>query len=222
MLFRSGTLLDSGSYPDVQQMDAFSFSLWAKKNTASTTSNLIFFYTVYTLSVSGSGFSSAVVTDLGTTTASVSTGTDNTDWHHYAVTCDGTQLSLFLDGALKTTVSYKGLMRREPYQHLQIGRDPWTSKYFDGWLDEVRIYDRALTAAEVLLLAQKKELAGSGSKGDVSGNGRVTMYDAALVLKYTVGGVLTSPQQAQADMNGDTTIDISDAAVIAKKALGMN
>ncbi len=58
--------------------------------------------------------------------------------------------------------------------------------------------------------------------GDVSGNGRVTMYDAALVLKYTVGGPLSPAQQAQADINSDAAIDVADAAAIAKKALGMN
>ncbi|MEI8012286.1 MAG: LamG-like jellyroll fold domain-containing protein [Candidatus Omnitrophota bacterium] len=58
--------------------------------------------------------------------------------------------------------------------------------------------------------------------GDVSGDGRVTMYDAALVLKYTVGGPLTSAQQAQADFNSDTTVDAADAMAIAKKALGVN
>ncbi len=57
--------------------------------------------------------------------------------------------------------------------------------------------------------------------GDVSNNGRVTMYDAALVLKYTFGGTLTTAQQARADNNGDTTIDAADAAAIAKKALGL-
>ncbi len=58
--------------------------------------------------------------------------------------------------------------------------------------------------------------------GDVSGDGRVTMYDAALVLKYTIGGTLTSAQQAQADVNGDTAVDAADAMAIAKKALGIN
>ena len=57
--------------------------------------------------------------------------------------------------------------------------------------------------------------------GDVSGDNRVTMYDAALVLKYTVGGPLTSAQQAQADINSDTTIDATDAMAIGKKALGL-
>ncbi|MEI8011077.1 MAG: dockerin type I repeat-containing protein, partial [Candidatus Omnitrophota bacterium] len=61
-----------------------------------------------------------------------------------------------------------------------------------------------------------------GLTGDVSGDGRVTMYDAALVLKYTVGGLLTSVQQVQADMNSDTNIDAADAMAIARKAMGVN
>ncbi|MEI8012036.1 MAG: dockerin type I domain-containing protein, partial [Candidatus Omnitrophota bacterium] len=57
--------------------------------------------------------------------------------------------------------------------------------------------------------------------GDVSGDGRVTMYDAALVVKYTIGGALTTVQQAQADINSDTIIDAADAVAIARKALGL-
>ncbi|MEI8012945.1 MAG: dockerin type I repeat-containing protein, partial [Candidatus Omnitrophota bacterium] len=64
--------------------------------------------------------------------------------------------------------------------------------------------------------------AAAGFMGDVSGDGRVTMYDAALVLKYTVGSSLTLLQQAQADINGDTKIDTVDAVAIARKALGVN
>ncbi|MEI8012659.1 MAG: dockerin type I domain-containing protein, partial [Candidatus Omnitrophota bacterium] len=57
--------------------------------------------------------------------------------------------------------------------------------------------------------------------GDVSGDGRVTMYDAALVLKYAVGGPLATTQQAQADVNGDRTIDAADAMSIARRSLGL-
>ncbi len=60
------------------------------------------------------------------------------------------------------------------------------------------------------------------ARGDVSGDGRVTMYDAALVLKYTIGGTFTPAQQAQADINGDTAVDVTDAGIIARKALGLN
>ncbi len=65
------------------------------------------------------------------------------------------------------------------------------------------------------------EFAQNGS-GDVSADGRVTMYDAALVLQYTVGGTLTTTQQEQADINGDAAIDAADALAIGKKALGIN
>ncbi|MBF0593358.1 MAG: hypothetical protein HQL22_00155 [Candidatus Omnitrophica bacterium] len=54
--------------------------------------------------------------------------------------------------------------------------------------------------------------------GDVSGNNRVTMYDAALTLR----GGLTPAQLVQADINGDNTVDASDAHAIARKALGLN
>ncbi|MEI8012433.1 MAG: dockerin type I repeat-containing protein, partial [Candidatus Omnitrophota bacterium] len=57
--------------------------------------------------------------------------------------------------------------------------------------------------------------------GDVSGDGKITMYDAALVLKYTVGGTLTPAQQTQADINGDAKVDATDAYSIAQKAVGL-
>ncbi|MBF0593354.1 MAG: dockerin type I repeat-containing protein [Candidatus Omnitrophica bacterium] len=53
--------------------------------------------------------------------------------------------------------------------------------------------------------------------GDVTGNGAVTMYDAALTLR----GGLTPAQQKEADINGDATVDVTDASAIAKKALGI-
>ncbi|MEI8011073.1 MAG: dockerin type I repeat-containing protein [Candidatus Omnitrophota bacterium] len=79
-----------------------------------------------------------------------------------------------------------------------------------------------LRSYEGLILMRDHELVSSPDlSGDVSGDGLVTMYDAALVLKYTVGGTLTTGQQAQADINGDTTINATDAAAIAKKALDL-
>ncbi|MBF0593357.1 MAG: right-handed parallel beta-helix repeat-containing protein [Candidatus Omnitrophica bacterium] len=55
------------------------------------------------------------------------------------------------------------------------------------------------------------------SLGDVSGNGAVTIYDAALTLR----GGLTQSQGEQADVNGDGTVDAKDAYAIAKKAIGI-
>ncbi|MBF0593352.1 MAG: dockerin type I repeat-containing protein [Candidatus Omnitrophica bacterium] len=53
--------------------------------------------------------------------------------------------------------------------------------------------------------------------GDVTGNGAVTMYDAALTLR----GGLPTAEQARADVNSDSTVDAADAKAIARKALGL-
>ncbi len=92
----------------------------------------------------------------------------------------------------------------------------WKKLYYAGWGSQLTtlMFFPSITAWD--------NAAGTAVTGDVSGDGRVTMYDAALVLKYTVGGPLTSEQQAQADTNGDTTVNAADAMAIAKKAVGLN
>ncbi|MBF0593348.1 MAG: dockerin type I repeat-containing protein [Candidatus Omnitrophica bacterium] len=53
--------------------------------------------------------------------------------------------------------------------------------------------------------------------GDITGNKRVSLYDAAITLR----GGLTPEQQVQADLNNDTTVDAKDARMIARRALGL-
>jgi hypothetical protein len=57
--------------------------------------------------------------------------------------------------------------------------------------------------------------------GDVSGDGRVTMYDAAMILRYTMGANLTDVQKQRADINGDAVVNTADLMAIARKALGL-
>ena len=55
----------------------------------------------------------------------------------------------------------------------------------------------------------------------MSGDRRVTMHDAALVLRYTLGTSLSDVQKAKADINSDRKIDGADVVAIARKALGL-
>jgi hypothetical protein len=59
------------------------------------------------------------------------------------------------------------------------------------------------------------------NNGDVSEDGRVTMHDAALVLRYALGAPLTDAQKEKADINGDGQVNAADALAIARKALGL-
>ena len=58
--------------------------------------------------------------------------------------------------------------------------------------------------------------------GDVSGNGKVTAYDASLVLRYVVGLTNFSEEQRQAaDVTGDDTVTALDAALILQYTVGL-
>ncbi len=77
-------------------------------------------------------------------------------WTHIAGVYDGSDVSLYKDGILIGTVPYTAPIQTDPTE-LNIGR--WTvggyfsnsiNDYFTGSLDEIRIYNRGLSSAEVL------------------------------------------------------------------------
>ena len=69
-------------------------------------------------------------------------------WHHLAMTYDGTELKVYLDGAPGGSKMI-GKERRPGRGAFDIGRRPDGFVYFKGLVDEVRLYARALTAAEI-------------------------------------------------------------------------
>ncbi len=73
-------------------------------------------------------------------------------WTHVAVTYRNPDLTLYINGNGETfSPGYTLGTINEP---LTLGCDfPGGDEYFDGLLDEVRIYDRALSEAEILFLA---------------------------------------------------------------------
>ena len=80
-------------------------------------------------------------------------------WYHVAMTYDGSSLSLYVNGALDGSIAASGPIIPKPVP-LRIGgasTGPW---FFNGRVDEVSLYDRALTASEV----QAIYLAGSAGK----------------------------------------------------------
>jgi chitodextrinase len=69
-------------------------------------------------------------------------------WTHLATTFDGTAVRLFVNG-----VQVASLAQTVPLATttatLQIGADAYTGENFAGLVDEVRVYNRALSAAEI-------------------------------------------------------------------------
>jgi hypothetical protein len=82
--------------------------------------------------------------------------TTNT-WHHAAATYDGSKWQLFLDGVLERELTVGQPPAAAGNQHAAIGTalnstggvGSQTQGFFDGVIDEARIWNRALTASEI-------------------------------------------------------------------------
>jgi concanavalin A-like lectin/glucanase superfamily protein len=70
---------------------------------------------------------------------------------HIAVVRSTTSVSLYIDGTLATQASHNGTFVANDNQ-VTIGRNTSTTAFFKGAIDEVRFYDRVLTANEISTL----------------------------------------------------------------------
>ena len=69
-------------------------------------------------------------------------------WSYLTETYDGSNLRLYVNGTLVATTAHTGSITTSTNQ-LQIGGDSIYGQYFAGMIDEVRIYNTALTATQI-------------------------------------------------------------------------
>jgi hypothetical protein len=135
----------------------FTFSAWIK---SSTTSSQLFIdnyssneQLAFRVNTSGyylvyfKGTGSTVDTYFNTSSYSAS-GLFDGDWHHVALTMSGTTVKIYEDGSLlytdTGTVSYAAIA-----SDFRIGANSGNTGTYDGLMDEVAFFDRALTASEI-------------------------------------------------------------------------
>jgi hypothetical protein len=74
---------------------------------------------------------------------------DDGAWHHIAVVYDGAQKQLWVDGVLERQLAFSSAVSVND-QSVRFGQNSeYPTGDFGGVLDDVRIYDRALTPAEI-------------------------------------------------------------------------
>jgi hypothetical protein len=76
------------------------------------------------------------------------------EWYHTAATFDGTTASIYANGVLMASVDTFAFGDMTDANVLIGCADPGCGNPFNGLIDEVYIYDRALSQDEILLLAQ--------------------------------------------------------------------
>ena len=99
-------------------------------------------------------------------------------WAHLALTYDGAVLRLYVNGVQVSSVSQTGnlLTSNNP---LQIGGDSIFGQYFAGTIDEVRVYNTALTQSQIQ--ADMATPVGGGN-GAQAGNVSVSLTPTSVAL----------------------------------------
>ncbi len=107
-------------------------------------------------------------------------------WTHIAVTYDGANLVLYVNGAVAGVTPASGTIVTTSGALRMGGNSPW-GEYFAGRIDSVRIYDRALSPNEVAL-SQSVAIGDEASVGGGSGGGSPT--PSVRSISYSYDGLL--------------------------------
>ena len=158
-----------------------------------------FAYTLQQRSPAGTGINELEIAIYGTGTTwyFASTPVDssfNGVWHHLAGTYNGSQVKLYVDGELNAITDYVGPIATST-ANVNLGKSSdFTDRWYNGLLDDVRIYSRALSQGEVAYLAERS------------------------TFTQPLEPLLTPPSPG-INLYKDGTIDLRDYAALASKWL---
>lgn len=99
------------------------------------------------------GFDDEALTEYAT----VATGVTDGDWHHIVGVFDGTELSLYIDGGLASSTPTFGGIPVTHTQDLAVGSFFGLGAALTGQVDQLRVYNRALSASQVVDLFDSGE-----------------------------------------------------------------
>ncbi|HYG73398.1 MAG TPA: LamG-like jellyroll fold domain-containing protein [Planctomycetota bacterium] len=150
--------VECANNPSLNPVGQLSLSAWVNADTATSSKVIVSkangSVLQYTLVRFGNG---SLRFNIGTTSGiaglSSVTALAANRWYHVAATYDGSTIRLFIDGVLNASVAKSGAMS-DCGRGVRIGAGTGTeSMFFKGSLDDLRIYNQALSAAEISALA---------------------------------------------------------------------
>lgn len=142
--------VDCGNDSSLDITDVITIEAWIK--TTKTLGDIVTKrespYTPYGLFVSSSTLWFRVYDGVTKTDIRGITNVCDGSWHYVVATYDGTNISLYVDGEMdRAPVQHLSGMKTSAYP-LCIGKGH-IAGYFDGVIDDVRIYNRALSADDI-------------------------------------------------------------------------
>ena len=145
------------SLPGDQTYAAFTIAVWVKADDIDQADLAGVFASRFPGGASGAGFQIDVsagveVYQIRPNSSGGVFGDTTTDWVHLAVVCEGTSAQLYYQGALTNEATIVSNL----FNEFTMGVNRARSRFFAGTIDDLRVYDHALTAAEILGTMQGK------------------------------------------------------------------
>ena len=132
-------------------------SIWVKPDTPTTWHSTVLasdpFFRPYGIKMRGLG--SALTAQCTISTSSNknyveadSGGIAVGNWYHIVCTYDGSTASIYVDGELKNSISKSGTLTTTT-QTIFAGANPYPAHFYNGAIDDIRIWSRALSESEI-------------------------------------------------------------------------
>ncbi|MEM4364120.1 MAG: LamG-like jellyroll fold domain-containing protein, partial [Candidatus Diapherotrites archaeon] len=155
-----------------------SFTFWAKKDNIEEQEVVIIKHTIYQIQITKNGITGYLNTENNGISLTATTNKNyDTQWHHYTITYDGSNVKAYIDGEEILSKPATGKIKIDRSRPLQIGLYPW-GESFNGLIDEIIIYDKALNQQEINnIITQKTPISGFYTLTTTktgTGNGTIT------------------------------------------------
>jgi len=143
---------------DLKPSSAFAISAWVKYSATDTSGgDVASMGDSYALRVQPTGDVKTFFYNGTTWNASTSSGvnTKNGSWHHLVGQYTGSSLQVYIDGTLNHQAAFSGAIAYTLGPSFLLGQNGNgdSTHNFNGTIDQVRVYGRALSAAEIAALA---------------------------------------------------------------------
>jgi hypothetical protein len=144
-------------------------------------------------------------------------------WHHLACSFDGQYMKIYVDGDEKASFEHEGSITADG-KDLYIGYSGYSSEYFDGLIEEARIYERALEKEEILALQDWSESFVKQRLLSGSNDYYFRLYDFETgdTLKNPYGDVMESgskPESGEKEITIRRPVSFEGGAAIAELVL---